>query len=136
MLKKGDYPILYRVSYTTYPDRQVESTVPFTITIVDPCDAPVGVTGSVLTDQEYTITQTALPYTVPVYTSDPVWCDITYSYTITDPSGDPVLSFDALTQTFTFNYSTDVILSGSDFIDYTVTVVGEAGNVTLTTGSS
>ena len=77
-----------------------------------------------------------MPYTVPVYTSDPVWCDITYSYTITDPSGDPVLSFDALTQTFTFDYSSDVILSGSDFIDYTVTVTGEAGNITPTTGSS
>ena len=104
--------------------------MPFTITIVDPCDAPVGVTGSVLTDQEYTITQTALPYTVPVYTSDPVWCDITYSYMITDTSGDAVLTFDPLTQTFTFEEPTDVSLSGIGFIDYTITVTGEAGNVT------
>ena len=135
MSKKGDYPILYRASYANYPDRLVESTVPFKISVEDPCDAPVGVTGSVLTDQEYTITETALVYAVPVYTSDPVWCDITYSYTITDTSGDAVLTFDPLTQTFTFEEPTDVSLSGIDFIDYTITVTGEAGNITPTADS-
>ena len=93
----GDYPILYRVTLTNYPANLVESTGPFIISIVDPCDAPFSVIGSALTDQEYTITQAAFPYTIPAFNSDPSWCDISYSYTITDISGDPALTFDPLT---------------------------------------
>ena len=61
---------------------------PFIITIIDPCDEPVSVTASTLTDQEYTITANAATYTVPVYTADPSWCAITYTYTITNSAGD------------------------------------------------
>ena len=41
----GDYPILYRVTLTNYPANLIDSTVPFIISIVDPCDAPLSVTG-------------------------------------------------------------------------------------------
>ena len=60
----------------------------FTIVVIDPCDSPVSIIPSTLSDQEYTITQNKFTYQVPVYTSDPSWCEITYSYTITDFAGD------------------------------------------------
>ena len=59
---KGDYPIFYKVSLSSYPETSAQSTVPFTITVIDPCDAPVGITSSVLVDQEYTVTQTPFTY--------------------------------------------------------------------------
>ena len=94
VLKRGQYPIKYRAYHTTYTTNVVTLADPFTITIADPCDAPVSVVASTLTNQEYTITDDdAVPYTVPVYTADPAWCSIRYTYTITDVSGDAVLTF-------------------------------------------
>ena len=72
------------------------------MTVIDPCDNPVKVTKSALTDQEYTITQNIFDYQVPAFTADPSWCKITYSYTITDVTGDDALTFDPVTQTFSF----------------------------------
>ena len=73
------------------------------MTIIDPCDAPVSLVPSTLTDQEYTITQNEDSYQVPAFDADPIWCDITYSYSVSDPSGDKaIISFDAATQTFSF----------------------------------
>ena len=139
VLKKGSYPIKYRVYHTLYPANIVTLAAPFTIQIMDPCDAPVSVTASVLTNQEYTITDDdALPYTVPVYTADPSWCAITYTYTITDVSGDAVLTFnsDPLVREFAFNYSADLLLCGLASTDYTVTVTGTAGNIIETSDSA
>ena len=48
--KKGKYPIKYRVYYTLYPANVVTLANPFTIVIADPCEAPVSVTASILTD--------------------------------------------------------------------------------------
>ena len=112
---------------------------PFTITIADPCDAPVSVVASTLTNQEYTITDDdAVPYTVPVYTADPAWCAIRYTYTITDVSGDVVLTFneDPLTREFAFYYSADLDLCGTDNTQYTVTVTGTSGNMIETSDSA
>ena len=39
------------------------------------------------------------------------------------------MTFDQFTRTFTFNYSDDLLPSGSDSTDYTVTVTGSAGSV-------
>ena len=47
--KKGTYPIKYRVYHILYPAKVVTLTDPFTITIADPCEAPVGVTSAALT---------------------------------------------------------------------------------------
>lgn len=48
--KKGKYPIKYRVYHTSYVSNIVTLDVPFTITIADPCEAPLSVTASTLTD--------------------------------------------------------------------------------------
>ena len=36
--KKGKYPIKYRVYHTLYPTNVVTLSVPFVITIIDPCE--------------------------------------------------------------------------------------------------
>lgn len=105
-------------------------TDPFVITIIDPCDNPVSVTASTLSAQEYTITESSFTYQVPGYVSSPVWCAITYTYTITDVAGDAALTFDSTTRTFTFSQVDNLSLSGPTFKDYVITVTGQAGNIT------
>ena len=64
-----------------------------------------------------------------MFTSDPVWCEITYSYTITNLAGDAAISFniDPIVREFNFDYSVDLNLCGLTSIDYLVTVVGKVG---------
>ena len=54
-----------------------------------------------------------------MFTADPAWCAITYTYTITDSNGDNViiatfspLSFDDIARVFTIDYETDLDFSG------------------------
>ena len=84
-------------------------------------------TPSTLSAQEYTITQTAFTYQIPVYVSNPTWCAIIYNYTIASATGDAALKFDPATRIFTFSQVNDLTLSGSTMIDYVVTVTGKAG---------
>jgi len=80
------------------------------------------VTSKPLANQEYTITQAAQTYTIPVYDANPAWCAITYSYTITSSAGNAVVTFDsgALVRMFTFNNVVDLSLSGASSKDYTI----------------
>ena len=79
--------------------------------------------------QEYTITGTAKTYEITPFTSDPAWCAVTYTYSISDPAGDAAVSFndDASVREFTFHYDADLDLCGPASTDYTVTVFGEIG---------
>ena len=106
------------------------------ISVVDPCDVPVSVASSTLTSQEYTITDTAKTYQIPVFTANPAWCEITYTYTIADVSGDAAVSFNSVAtdRTFTFSYAVDLLLSGASSTVYTITVTGAAGNITPVSG--
>ena len=133
--KVGSYPIKYRVKLQNYPGNVIESPDPFTIDIIDPCSPPTSLTPPPLVDQEYTITDTAQPYQIPQFTVDPAWCDITYSYTITAPEGDPAVNFDSdpASRTFTFSNLEDIYLAGTDFTDYTITVTAESGNTATAT---
>ena len=74
-----------------------------------------------------------------MYTADPLWCDITYSYSVTDVTGSPVAAFDsaglisfnsdALVREFVFSYVVDLDFCGSVSTDYLVTVTGQTGSV-------
>ena len=74
-----------------------------------------------------------------MYTADPLWCDITYSYSVTDVTGSPVAAFDsagvisfnsdALVREFVFSYVADLNFCGPVSTDYLVTVTGETGSV-------
>ena len=103
MAKAGIYKITYKVAYTSYSTNSITQTVPFTVTVIDPCDKPLSVTASALTNQFYTITQNAFDYKFPAYTVSPTWCTITYTYTITNSAGDAAINkWSPTTQTFTF----------------------------------
>ena len=104
---------------------------------------PNSVAAPSLENQEYTITQDPVTYTVPVFTADPAWCAITYTYTITDSNGNNVviatfspLSFDDIARLFTIDYETDLDFSGPTSKSYTIEVTGTAGNVSPTSDSS
>ena len=99
--------------------------------MIDPCDDPVGVTSKPLANQEYTITQAAQIYTIPVYDANPAWCAITYSYTIVSSAGSAAVTFDsdALVRKFTFNNVVDLTLCGATSKEYTIMVTGKSGNV-------
>ena len=86
-------------------------------------------TASSLVNQAYTITDQNKTYQVPVFISDPAWCAITYSYTISESSGDGAVTFndDPTVREFTFNYYTDLDICGLTSIDYEITVIGSNG---------
>ena len=84
-------------------------------------------------NQEYTVTQTALSYSFDTHTADPVWCAISYTYSVTDTSGAsalPNLTFDNSSLTLAFFEGSDLTLSGPDYLEYIVTIDSTTGNVT------
>jgi len=101
----------------------------FTITVADPCDAPKSVTQSALVAQQYTITDNAVTYTVPIFTVDPAWCEIIYSYAIDDTVANAAISFDAVARKFTFNYAADLSLCGATNKVYQIAVTGRSGPI-------
>jgi len=110
----------------------------FVISVIDRCDEQALITAQPLLDQDYTITDTAKLYQVPAYVVDPIWCAITYTYSVTDFAGDRALTFDNAQETreFTISNTNDLNLSGPTSKDYTVTVTAQVGNVVLRTDSS
>ena len=75
-----------------------------------------------------------MDYIFDAFSIDPSFCDITYTYSLAETTGDPVISFfDSDSHTFTFMYTPDLdplVDRLALFKDYTVTVVGTAGLVT------
>ena len=57
-----------------------------------------------------------------------------YKWTVNDPSGSKLVSFDLNTMTFTFGSSDEIDLAGNDAIDYTITVTGI--NIGVTSAAS
>ena len=100
--------------------------------MINSCENPVALAAPSLVDQEYTITQNSVVYQIPVFTVDPAWCDIIYSFTVTEPNGQLAITFDANMdqRIFTFDNVDSVALAGEIFKDYTVTVTADAGIVT------
>ena len=78
--------------------------------------------------QEYTITDTAKTYQFDPFIVEPAGCPITYSYLVSPPAADAVITFDAATRTFTFFNDDDVTIA----IDYPygISIKGAAGSAT------
>ena len=121
--KKGDYPIKYLGFLQNYGTNIFYSDT-FVISIIDRCDEQALITAQPLSDQDYTITNTAKSYEVPAYAVTPLWCAITYTYSVTDFAGNAALTFDDAQENrvFTISNTNDVTLSGLTSKDYTVTV--------------
>ena len=75
----------------------------------------------------YTITDSYLAYQIPTFTTELNWCDVTYSYAVTEASGSSIVNFDLATLTFTFEESENLILSGPNSKSYRITVTGKTG---------
>ena len=93
--KKGKYPIKYRVYHTIYITNVVTLFLPFVNTVVDPCENDASISKVALQNQVYTITAAAKDYQIPAYVVSPVWCDITYTYTVNSILGGAAVSFNA-----------------------------------------
>ena len=132
----GVYDILYEISYLNYGTVTVESPAPFTVEITPVCTQATTFSPSVLVDQEYMITDTEAIYIFDPFVVDPVFCAIDYTYTISDASGDLVISsFTSATREFRFDYSIDLAPSlNTDpsilFNDYQITITGTTGTLT------
>ena len=79
-----------------------------------------------------------------MYTADPSWCAIKYTYTVKDSDGnvvnsvtsDLLLSFEDLNRVFTIYNKSNIDLSGPASKTYKIEVTGTAGNVTPTSGKA
>ena len=104
-------------------------TEPFVISVIDPCDKPVSIIAPTLEAQEYTITDSAKTYKIPVFIPDPAWCDINYSYSVDIPAVNSAVTFypDASERLFTFEYTASLSLCDLISTEYIVIVSGEVG---------
>lgn len=68
-------------------------------------------------------------YKIPEFSVQPDWCQITYTYSVSDSEANVVMSFNAAERLFTFLHQTDLNPSGNDSTEYTISVVGNAGSV-------
>ena len=59
----------------------------FSITLIDPCDPPVSITGVDLIDQSYTIGLTGASVVHPDFITDRAFCPLVYTYEITELVG-------------------------------------------------
>ena len=78
--------------------------------------------------QTYTITQAQVDYTFPVFQTDTACVSLDYIYTVSDPVGEPVISFngDPDAPVFSFLYSDDLVPAGQT---YTITVTGTVNGI-------
>ena len=104
------------------------SSLSYTLDVQANCLTPNTLQPSILVDQEYTITTAAVVYTFDQFIVDPIYCEMTYTYQVTDSfAAGVVQSFDSDTRTITFYYDTDIALSGGsaiEFTDYTIEITG------------
>ena len=108
--------------------------MPFTITVINPCDNPVELNESAsLENQEYTITEGAVTYQVPKFEVDPPFCAISYSYEVSDVTVEQVISFDTDpdVRTFTFSNQVDLTLAGDVSTNYLITAKAYTGTVNI-----
>ena len=69
--------ISYHVKLADYPTVSVSCTNCLALTIVDPCNPPTSINlNSALTGQTYQLNDPMLVYYPPMFTLDPVWCEI------------------------------------------------------------
>jgi hypothetical protein len=86
----------WRFYFSQQPSVFYESPI-FTVTVVDPCDPPVGFTAptvipSTLFDQEYTISGSTKTYQIPQFTTTPPQCQsrLQYSFNVLTNAPGPV----------------------------------------------
>ena len=89
----GGHKISLEAFLTKYPTNRgpFEATA---IEFLDPCLDPT-LHGVPLDDQEYTITDTMKKYQIPMFTVEPIFCDITYQMQVLNEDVLKIASFDS-----------------------------------------
>ena len=106
---------------------KLSATTTFTFTLVDPCSPPTSLTKATLTDQDYTITDTAKTYTHPEWTIDPSFCPFTYDYVIADiVDVANVKAISRIDNIFTTYYDANLLPIGKT---ETVTITATSGSI-------
>ena len=116
---QGLYQFRFRAYYDDYPDKYLELDEPFNVRILDPCLSPRSLTAPdmLLNDLvfEYTMMTPSVELNFPVFTPDPAWCDVQYSYQVNNRQGFAMVqSWDALDRTLTYEYSKDLTPLNND----------------------
>ena len=120
---------MFLVNYPSVKVLLTDLNSAFAVTILDPCDTP-SITTTALTNQIYYVSSGPKSYQAAAYTVYQSWCDVTYSYSSSNPALDTAISFDASSLTFTFDYATDLNLSGPVAQSYTLTMSATSNLVT------
>ena len=127
------FEILYTVTLSLFPNISVESAESFTIEIKQRCIEASLLAPSVLDNQEYTITDFEKSYIFNPFFVVPEFCEIEYTYTVSSPSAQLIISsFDGDLREFKFLYSDDLRPSGEPSfeiyeLDYSISVTGTTG---------
>lgn len=110
--------------------KKAEAT--FKLTVKSPCldrdFVSIQAPQAGLVDQEYTLAQAAVTYEFPRFEVYPPFCAHTVNYSFEAPSeliSQDVARLDKDKRMFTFKHVDDPNLSGEQFIDYVIQVLGE-----------
>ena len=92
----------------------LEKPVTFLLTLEDPCDPPISVSGVDLTDQDYTLTASEKSYIHSAFTIDPDYCLLDYTYAATSlQAGDSAIKqYVSVENKFLFHYEKDLLPLG------------------------
>ena len=111
MNKIGSYEFQYKVSIKNFPEIFVISKETFKIEILSPCDSPKRFEAVPLENQEYTLTDLTLNYTIPAFIIEPEYCEILYKIEPEDPLIRLAFNFDAERHSFSFHNENDLFLA-------------------------
>jgi hypothetical protein len=119
---------------------QMKATTVFKLTLQDPCDPPKSLVPPTLMSQQYTLTDLNAPsYTIGDFSIEPVYCEFTVEYSITDLTsvlpGTPVSAITQTDKTFDFEY-TDELPDLTQKQTVTVTATSTSDTSSLTETSS
>jgi hypothetical protein len=132
----GEYDIKVIASYEDYPANKAEWRHLWEIDIVNPCNNPVSITPSLVGPQTYILTDEAKEVKFDRFTTDPDWCEVTYTYTTSGASDAIVLNTNMASRTFSFFYDTDLRLAKGSKQDYTINIIGKIGKRTTKTAKT
>ena len=119
MTLKGTYPIKFKISFVDYTLVEDNLNIPFTVAVINSCDAAILTNTGPLPNQEYTLTDSDKLFTIDLnlFNVTPTWCTISFALGGGAlPAGlSSIVTFDAPSRQFTISSASisDLSLSGS-----------------------
>lgn len=132
----GEYDIVVIASYADYPSNKAEWKHIWEIDIVNPCNTPESITASLVGPQTYTLTDSVKEVKFDRFTTEPDWCEVTYTYRTSGASDAIALNSNMASRTFSFVYDKDLRLADGSSADYKITIIGTIGKRTTKTAKT